>query len=297
MGSWIEVHASEELIRINAKQTLNTILPLRHKLTLVRALSAIIVILMAAAAVIGLLYRSDVYPTEDLLHSFVPTDVSTLLIGLPMLLASLWLSWRGKLIGLLFWPGMLFYVLYNYLTYLQAMPLNGAFLLHLALVMLSLYALVSLLAGIDGKAVQGRLRGAVPERFSGGVLAALGLLFGLRALGMIIGALMDGTPMAETEFALNISDFLVAPAWVICGVQLWQRKEFGYLTGLGMLFQGSMLFIGLIIVMLIQPTMTGQSYTLFDMVAVLVMGMVCFVPLALFVRGVLSVSGTAGNQD
>jgi hypothetical protein len=275
---------------MNTNQALSTTLPLRHKLTLVYALSAIIAILMAAAAGAGLLYRTAVYPADDLLHSFVPTDVTFLLIGLPMLLASIWLSRRGKLIGLLFWPGALFYVLYNYLTYLLSMPLNAAFLLHLALVVLSLYTLIGLLAAIDGKAVQGRLAGAVPERLAGGVPAGLGFLFCLRAFGVLVSALVSGTPLTATEFALNISDFVTAPAWVVCGVLLWRRKELGYVTGLGLLFQASMLFIGLIVVMLIQPTMTSVPYSPVDVVVVFIMGFVCFIPFALVIRGVSSVS-------
>jgi len=50
-------------------------------------------------------------------------------------------------------------------------------------------------------------------------------------------------PIAETELALHISDFLITPAWIIGGVLLWRRKEFGYVIGLGLLFQASMLFI------------------------------------------------------
>jgi hypothetical protein len=74
----------------------------------------------------------------------VSNDVVNLFIGLPILLGSMWLAWRGKLIGLLFWPGALFFVLYNYLIYVFAMPLNVAFLLHLALVTLSVYTIIGL---------------------------------------------------------------------------------------------------------------------------------------------------------
>ena len=80
-----------------------------------------------------------------------------------------------------------------------------------------------------------------------GILAGLGLLFFLRVIGVMVNALTSQTPIAETELALHASDFLITPAWVIGGVLLWRRKEFGYVTGLGLLFQASMLFIALII--------------------------------------------------
>ena len=262
-------------------------LPLRRNLTLTYALSTIIAILMVAASVTGLVRRTVIYPTDDLLQSFVSNDVVNLFIGLPILLCSMWLTWRGKLIGLLFWPGALFFALYNYMIYVFAMPLNVAFLLHLALVTTSVYTLVGLVASIDGKAVRQRLTGAVPERFAGGVLAVLGLLFFLRAIGVLVNALASQTPIAETELALNASDFLIAPAWVIGGVLLWRRKELGYVTGLGLLFQASMLFIGLIVFLLLQPFLTAAPFALVDVVVIFTMGLICFIPFGLFVRGVV----------
>jgi hypothetical protein len=273
---------------MNTNQDRNANLPLRRNLTLTYALSFIVAILMAAASAAGLLYRTVIYPTDELLRSFVCNDVVNLFIGLPILLGSMWLAWRGKPIGLLFWPGALFFVLYNYLVYALAMPLNVAFLLHLALVTLSVYTIIGLVASIDGKAVQQRLTGAVPERLAGGVLAGLGLLFFLRVIGVIVNALTSQTPIVETELAIHTSDFLITPAWVVCGVLLWQRKELGYVTGLGLLFQASMLFIGLIIFLLLQPFLTTAPFVLADVVVIFTMGLICFIPSALFVRGVVS---------
>jgi len=273
---------------MNKDQSRNASMPIKHNLTLIYGLTFIIAILMAAASVAGLLHQTSVYPTDELLQSFLANDVTNLLIGLPMLLASMWLTRRGKLIGLLFWPGALFFVLYNYIVYVFAMPLNLAFLAHLALVMLSVYSLIGLLTSIDGKVVQQQLVGVVPERLAGGVLAGLGLLFVLMVIGAIVQALISQTPIAETELALHVADFLIAPAWVVCGVLLWQRKAFGYVAGLGLLFQASMLFIGLIIVLLLQPFLTAAPFSLVDVVVVFAMGLICFIPFALFIRGVVS---------
>ena len=273
---------------MNKDQSRNASMPIKHNLTLIYGLTFIIAILMAAASVAGLLHQTSVYPTDELLQSFLANDVTNLLIGLPMLLASMWLTRRGKLIGLLFWPGALFFVLYNYIVYVFAMPLNLAFLAHLALVMLSVYSLIGLLTSIDGKVVQQQLVGVVPERLAGGVLAGLGLLFVLMVIGAIVQALISQTPIAETELALHVADFLIAPAWVVCGVLLWQRNAFGYVAGLGLLFQASMLFIGLIIVLLLQPFLTAAPFSLVDVVVVFAMGLICFIPFALFIRGVVS---------
>ena len=269
-------------------QERNASLPIKRSLALTYAMSFTIAILMAAASVVGLLNRSVVYPTEELLRAFVSSDAVSIFIGLPILLGSMWLARRGKLIGLLCWPGALLLVLYNYISYVFAMPLTVVFMLHLALVTTSVYTLIGLVACIDGKAVQQRLAGAVPERLAGGVLAGLGLLFLLWVIGAIVSALTSQTAIADTELAHYISDSLIAPAWIIGGVLLWRRRELGYVTGLGLLLQGSMLFVALIVFFLLQPFLTAAPFALVDVVVISVMGLVCFTPLALFARGVVS---------
>jgi len=78
---------------------------------------------------------------------------------------------------------------------------------------------------------------------------------------------------------------LIAPALVIGGVLIWRRKALGYLTGLGLLFQASMLFIGLIVILILRPFISAEKFIFIDVLIIFVMGMVSFVPLFLFVRG------------
>jgi len=260
-------------------------LPLKKDIGQLYSPALLITLLTAIASVAGLIYQSTIYPTTELRESFLTNDVITLFIGLPILLTSMRLSKRGKLVGLLLLPGALFFVLYNYLTYSLAMPPSLIFIIYPFLVMLSLYALFDLLLKIDGIKLMHHLAGHISERFSGGVLVGLGLLFFLRAASILFSALTGQSAIPKTEFALNTTDFLTSPIWIICGVLLWKNKEFGYVTGLGMLFQGSMLFIGLIILMLIQPLLTAASFPLIDIVVVFLMGMVCFIPFVLFLRG------------
>jgi hypothetical protein len=183
--------------------------------------------------------------------------------------------------------GALFFVFYNYIAYVFAMPLNWAFLFHLFLAMLSVYTFIGLVTNIDGKALQQRLSGAVPEKLAGGVLAGLGLLFLVRVISIMSNAIIGGALLARTELAVIISDFLITPAWIIVGILLWRRKELGYVTGLGMLFQGSMLFIALIIFLLLQPFLTIAPLAIADIVVIIAMGLFFFIPFALFVRGVI----------
>jgi hypothetical protein len=278
----------KEQEEMNTIQVRNANLPINRNLTLAYSFSLIITLLMTTASVAGILYQSFIYPTEELLKSFMPNDIVNLIIGVPILLGSMWLSRRGKLIGLLFWPGALLYVLYNYVAYIFGLTFNALYLLYLLLVALSAYTIIGLVASIDSSTVQDDLTGRVPERFAGGVIAGLGLLFMLRVVAMMVLALANQTSIESTELAVLIADFLISPAMIIGGILLWRRKALGYVSGTGLLFQSSMLFIGLIIFMILQPLITSATFILIDVVIVFIMGLVCFIPFGLFVRGVIS---------
>jgi hypothetical protein len=268
-------------------QTNSKSLPVKGNLKLAYVLSWAITILMAAASIIGLVYRETIYPTDELLEMIMPNDVINLVVGVPLLLVSMWLAQRGMLVGLLLWPGALVYSFYNYLAYIFVVPLNLSYLLGLILVTLCAYTLIVLVSNIDAEAVQGQLTGKVPERLTGGIATAFGILFAGRVIVMVVGALINGTSIDSIELAVMVSDFVITPAMVIGGVMLWQRRPLGYASGLGLLFQASMLFIGLIAFLLIQPALTNAPFSLSDVLVVAVMGLVCFVPFGLFVRGVL----------
>ena len=88
-------------------------LPIKRDLTLAYLMSGIVALIMSVASVAGLLYGSHIYPASQV-SSNTGTDALNLVVGLPILLVSMWLARRGSLIGLLCWPGALFYILYVY---------------------------------------------------------------------------------------------------------------------------------------------------------------------------------------
>ena len=267
-------------------------LPIRKDLKIYYFLSLVIVLVMAGTSASGLLFPSYIYPGDDFIQTFQPNDVVNLLIGVPILLGSMWFTRRGKFIGILLWPGALFYVVYNYLAYVFGLPFNLVFLPNLILVTLSTYTLIGFVANIDGPKVEQRLSGSVSEKLSGGIILSFGVIFLIRVCVIAIGANIDGSKITATELAPMISDFVLCPAWIIGGVLLWRKQALGYVSGLGLLFQASMLFIGLIIYMLIQPSLTGAPTSLIDVIVVLIMGMICFFPFGLFVRGIVRSSNS-----
>lgn len=255
-------------------------LPIRHSLAIPYGLSLVIAALTAAVSVAGLLFPAVIYPTEELHRAFASNDVVNLLIGLPLLLGSLAAAWRGRLLGLLFWPGALFYVTYNALAYTVALPFSGPFVANLILALVSAYTIYRLLSAVDAAAVREQLAGKVHERVAGGVLIGLGALFFLRGIGQLVQAAAAGP-----ELAVVIADLLTTPFWVIGGILLWRKRAWGYVSGAGLLFQGSMLFVGLLIFFILQPFVAGVPFPVGDFAVIAAMSLVCLIPFGLFLRG------------
>jgi hypothetical protein len=242
--------------------------------------------------VAGLYYQSRVYPTQELLESALPNDAINLVLAVPMLLASMWLTRRNKLVGLLFWPGALLYVVYNSLPRVLDLPVGWMFAANLALLALGVYTLIVLVARIDSASAQEELAGAVRARLSAVVLIGLGVLFILRAAGLIGGSLFDGTALPATALSATVlsvlvTDILLSPVWVIGGVLLWQRRALGYAGGVGLLFQASALFVGVIAFVLVQPLLTDAPFDLEAVIVLAVMALPCWIPFALFLRGIV----------
>jgi hypothetical protein len=248
--------------------------------------SILIAFLTAIASIGGLLNPDYFYPTEELRQFALANDVTNLLIGLPILLGSIWFDHHGKYLGRLLWPGALMYTLYNYLAYAIALPVSWIYLAYLLIVALCLYSLVAALANIDVETARRHIQGEVPERFSASVLILLGGFVFLRVIGVIASAQLSASEIGITERALLVADILLAPAWILGGALLWKKRPLGYAGGLALLFQGSMLFIGLIIVLALQPIFTTAPFPWVDIIVVTVMGLVCFVPFILFLHGI-----------
>ena len=151
-----------------------------------------------------------------------------------------------------------------------------------------MYAIIKFFRLLNGEKIQQRLTGVVHERISGVILVALGLLFMFQAAGAMIDPIINHIQITGIDLAVHISDFAISPFLVSGGILLWRRKPFGYTSGLGLLFQASMLFIGLIIFLIIEPLLTTTPFVLVDVLVVSIMGLICFIPLTLFIRGVIS---------
>jgi len=259
-------------------------LPVKGSLTLAYAGGLAVGLLMIFTSVIGLAYQRVIYPSNALRTAFVASDGYSLVVGLPVLLGSMWLARRGRLIGLLSWPAAFFYVLYVYIPYVLGVPFNLLFLPHLLLVVLSAYTLIGLLAAIDGEAVRQRLDGFVPVRIAAGIFIVLGIFILFRQMVLIIGAMAGGEPVGMLERATFVADFAVLPMLIAAGVLLWRRAPLGYAAGPGLLLGYGLLALSLVPFFVVQSRISGRPIDSSGVVVVVVMAALCLGPFAFFVR-------------
>jgi hypothetical protein len=201
----------------------------------------------------------------------------------------LWLTSRGKLAGLLTWPGALLFVIYNYLVYLIGIPLNYFSIAYLFLVVVSAYIIFDIMRSLDLEITRDQLSGKVFEKLTGWFLVIFGVLFILRAANIFYGAFLHQTGLPPTEIGTLIADISISILWIIGGILLLRGNPPGYAGGLGLLFSASMLFLGLIVFLVIQPLITPAALSVIDLVVVAVMAAIFSIPFGLYLRGVIQV--------
>jgi hypothetical protein len=272
----------------------------KRDITLAYIISLIVALIMFVASLTGMLFGNDIYPASQV-SSNIGTDALNLIVGLPVLLASMWFARRGSLIGLLIWPGVLFYILYVYTFYILGIPFNTLFLLYIALVTLSAYTMIGLAVSIDGEAVRQRLGGKVPERITAGMFILISLLFLVVDIVLIVNAYINHASVSSTSYASWVTDFTVQlPALLVAGVLLWRRDALGYVAAPGLLFQGGVLNAGFAVVLVIESILTATPINIPFVALIFVLGAISVTLLVFFVRGAARVRspaalGTSGS--
>ena len=261
--------------------------PLRTNKNLIQRLFLFTGILMIVLSSICLIFPENIYPDQDMLQSFLVNDLINIIIGLPIFLVSLWLIKRERFLGWLLLPGALVYVAYNYLAYLFGRPFDIYALFYLVLVMLSSCTLVYYLRSVDHHAVKEQLKATVPIKIPAWVLIIFGAGFFLLACYQIINGLMRGIIPPLGEYAVSLADIVVSTLWTTGGIALLRKRPIGYTLGLGLLFVTCSLFIGLILFFFLAPVLTDRPFEVMEVIQILIMGLIGFVPTALFWRGVV----------
>ena len=177
------------------------------------------------------LYRFDTVSSAAQMQG---NDVITLVVGLPLLLASAWLAFNGSLRGRLAMTGTLGFFLYTYMSMSALTAYNSLFLVYVALFGLSLYAFILGMLSFDLASLPEHFKPALPRRWVAGVLFAVGGFLVLAWLGRVIPELLNPHAPAALENtttrviqAMDLT--LIAPLAILAGVLLLRKSPWGHL--------------------------------------------------------------------
>ncbi|MFP5415481.1 MAG: hypothetical protein ACLGHZ_01170 [Actinomycetes bacterium] len=198
----------------------------------VLAWTTVIVPLVLFASVVGLVDPRP-YAQETLNWALQARgqDLGNLIAVAVLVMAAL-RHRRGSVAAGLVWVGTLLYLVYAYLVYAFAVHLNALFLVYVAVLGLSAWALLFTVP---------RLRAPVadfpvgpPVRAAGVTLIATGVLFATLWLSELVPALLSGTvPPSLTEAGLIVNPIhaidlsMVLPGFVIAGTAALSGRRHG----------------------------------------------------------------------
>jgi hypothetical protein len=224
-----------------------------------------IVVLMAIAAGGGLFVGGLYRDTPNLTAQAVGQDAVTLAVALPLLAISGFLASRGSQRARLVWLGGLIYVVYSYVGYAFSVRFNPLFLVYVALLGCSTYALIGGLVATDMTGIKAAFTARTPTRAVSIFLGVIAALFYLLWLSDAIPATLSGNPSQSLIDAGTPTNFIhvldmawLLPAAIIAAVSLWRARPLGY-TLAGAILAFFMLLALAILAMVAMEARIGQQ--------------------------------------
>jgi hypothetical protein len=173
------------------------------------------------------------YDTLSTVAQMQGNDLITLVVGMPLLVISAWLAFRGSLRGQLLLTGSLGFFLYTYMSISMLTAYNSLFLVYVALFTLSLYTFILSMLSFDLADLPRRFSAHLPHGWIAGVLFAIGGFLFLAWMGRIVSPLLQNqTPALENTTTLVIQAMdlsLIVPLAILSGILLLRHSAWGYL--------------------------------------------------------------------
>lgn len=216
-----------------------------HLLWTARLLSWIVALLAGIAAVASIANR-NLYAGETAWgrEAFRGGDVVTLVVAVPVLVLALLSVRRGSLRAQTVWIGALFYFFYTYAYAVFGSTFNDAFLLHIAVFSVSMFAIACALLTVDV--------GAVAAAFArNGMAKAVGIFLVIVGIGQgglwlfivgrnaVNGEVLPDVPVSGQHLVFALDLALLVPMLLVSGVLLARRRPSGFLLGTAMAVMGA----------------------------------------------------------
>jgi len=192
-------------------------------------------ILLAIAAGAGVFVDGLYRDAPVLVAQARAQDLITLAVALPSLVIGAWLTARGSARARLVWLGVLIYMVYTYVGYAFSVRFNPLFLVYVALLGCSTYALIGGCVTTDWADLQARFTARTPVKAVSVLFAVIAALFYALWSSDALPASLAGEPSqalidadTPTNFVHVLDMAWLLPALAITAVNLWRKKPIGY---------------------------------------------------------------------
>ncbi|WP_425449050.1 hypothetical protein [Dethiothermospora halolimnae] len=213
------------------------------------------------------LYKND---SKSMVAQGKAQDIVTLVIGIPLLIISLYLSLKKSLKGKLLLTGTLGYFLYTYMSYVFLWMYNPFFIIYVILMSISFFAFILLMVSFDLERLPSYFSKKLPIRFLGGFQIFFAIAISMLWIKRILTPIINETTIVGLEHyttlviqAMDLG-FLV-PAAFLSGVLLLRKKPLGYLLSSIIIMKGITMATA-ITAMIIGQAYMGIEVTLMEIV-------------------------------
>jgi hypothetical protein len=230
------------------------------------------------------------YDTVSSAAQMQGNDFIALILGIPLLIVSTIMAFRGSLRGRLLLTGTMGFFLYTYLSMSMLTAYNMLFLVYVVLFTMSLYAFILCMLSFDLKDLPRHFSNKLPRGWIAGVLFAIGGFLFLAWFGRVIPELLNPeTPAAlenTTTRVIQALDLaLIVPLAVLSGILLLRRSAWGYLLASVAILKGLTMALA-VSTMAINMALKGVPDSMAIMVPFLVLTVMTVVVAALLLRNI-----------
>jgi len=218
------------------------------------------------------LYGKGIYKNDSIAAAAqaIAQDLVTVLLGIPLLIISCMLAGKKSIRARILLAGTLAYFLYTYMSYSFLCTYNYLFLVYVALMSLSFFALVLVMISFDRKELGQAFGDEIPVKTIGILMILFTCAIALMWTGRIIPPLIGGEvpPGLEhyTTLVIQVMDLgFVIPISLLAAILLMGRKPVGLLLASVMCMKGATMLTSLT-AMVINQALAGVEMSVFEIV-------------------------------
>ena len=241
------------------------------------------------------LYGKGLYHNDSI--SMAPQaraqDIITLIVGIPFLIISLFLSNKGSLRGKLLLTGTIGYFLYTYISYSFLMTYNIFFLIYVILMSASFFCFVINITSSEFKNLEKHFKQSFPRKYIGIFTIAGGAFPFFMWTSMILSSFGIVPPVLEHYSTLVIQAMdlgFVVPVAILSGTLLIKNKSLGYLLASIVIIKCTTLLLALTM-MIIFMILSGVSVPIIQIIIFPLLAIMCVFNFYILLKSIVEIKG------